>query len=61
MPGRPQAEALGYKSGPISEATAEATERQQQSDGKGEKQIPFGNDKQEGPIQRFWLRQNDGI
>jgi hypothetical protein len=45
MPGRPQAEALGYKSGPISEAKAEATERQQQSNGKGEKQIPFGNDK----------------
>jgi hypothetical protein len=33
---------------------------------KGEKQIPFGDDKQERQeeketIRRFWLRQNDGI
>ena len=25
----------------------------------GQKQIPFGNDKQIGQLQRFWLRQND--
>jgi hypothetical protein len=27
--------------------------------GKRQKQIPFGNDKQKGQRQRFWLRQND--